>query len=1209
MLLSPLSFLLVLAGCPETGVDTTNDAPVATLVGVSDGDSVDPGLLQVQGHVTDSDDIWQDLEVTWFLGPAVVCGPEAPDSGADAPVNTLCTFDLPPGEPAEITLSVVDPFGETATTSVTLDVVATAFPEPTITAPEADQAFDAGLDLSGYIELAGSVVDPDSEAADLQIAWTVKDLGGTELWSTAEVTLNHDDGSLVPVYAPWPDPGSYQALLWASDEHGNETTASVTFSVLAENVEPTCAITAPADLTVVADGEAVTFEGTVLDDDGDPEDVDVTWTSSLDGELKAGNPDTAGETSVLASALSPGWHLVTLDATDTRGGTCSDEVNVLVNRLPVATDVVITPDPAVESDTLTCSWGYSDDDGDAEGDTSVGWTVDGVAAGTEVTLSGAFAEGSVVRCTVTPHDGQQAGAEAVSAEGVINSRPALTDALISPDPAVVGDTLTCSWSGWSDADGDTDQSTVAWAVNGVLVGIDTTLGEGFVGGDMVTCEVTPHDGLEDGTPVSTSLAVDNSAPVLSDVTLSPDPAVEADTLTCTPGTTTDPDGTSVFTYTYGWTVDGSGLTETGSTLTGDHFDKGQGVACEVTPHDGTESGAAVGSNTVTIGNTAPTVSDVSISPENPTSADDLTCAYTDDDVDGDTLTASISWDDGTRIIGTGTTLTAGGDHSDGETITCTVSVSDGTASDGGSASVTVTNSPPILSSVSIVSTGDYVEGETLTCTPGSVTDFDGDTPTYAYAWSVSGSDPGVSDADLDSDHWAKGDSVSCTATPYDGTDWGSPVTSSAVTIVNTPPGAPAISVLPEDPVPGTDDLQCFVDLDSADADADSVTYTFAWEVDGTAFTGSTTTTDHAGDTVPAENTETDQTWTCTATPNDGEEDGTAATAEVTVSCVLVTWYADGDGDGFGDPSAPNEDCEELQPSSYVDESTDCDDSDANVNPGETEVCDEVDNNCDGGADDEAVDLDGDGFVDAACSGGDDCDDSNDAVSPDGIEDWSDEVDEDCDGWTSILLEEDFEDWPTGTTLTSTASTSHNDWQGSNAYASSAMSWDGVASLYLPSQDDPSPASSSAYVELPELESSDFHVQFVYYDPGNHVEFDEYTTLISGFMLREGGSGSAYIVSSYQCLGSGYAVDQWCIIDGSDSSVVAVLGSRDPASWTTFSTTVTYESDGSVLMTVCQESTTTTTCAEDLDFSGTTFNGLGFLDDHNHAFADSVVVYQ
>ena len=83
----------------------------------------------------------------------------------------------------------------------------------------------------------------------------------------------------------------------------------------------------------------------------------------------------------------------------------------------------------------------------------------------------------------------------------------------------------------------------------------------------------------------------------------------------------------------------------------------------------------------------------------------------------------------------------------------------------------------------------------------------------------------------------------------------------------------------------------------------------------------------------------------------------------------TVWYADTDGDTFGDPGFTSAACD--APVGYVGDATDCDDADATTYPGAIEVdCeDPVDRNCDGsiGADD----LDADGAI--ACEDCDDCD--------------------------------------------------------------------------------------------------------------------------------------------------------------------------------------------------------------------------------------------
>jgi MYXO-CTERM domain-containing protein len=135
---------------------------------------------------------------------------------------------------------------------------------------------------------------------------------------------------------------------------------------------------------------------------------------------------------------------------------------------------------------------------------------------------------------------------------------------------------------------------------------------------------------------------------------------------------------------------------------------------------------------------------------------------------------------------------------------------------------------------------------------------------------------------------------------------------------------------------------------------------------------------------------------------------------------LVTFYADLDGDGFGDPAASVTAC--AAPPDHVTDPTDCDDGDETRFPGATEVtADEVDSDCDGGeicyAD---ADADGHrpgdvevGSADSTCTGtgeagagapDDDCDDTDATIHGGADEVLDDGIDQDCDG--SDLATED-----------------------------------------------------------------------------------------------------------------------------------------------------------------------------------------------------------
>ena len=119
-----------------------------------------------------------------------------------------------------------------------------------------------------------------------------------------------------------------------------------------------------------------------------------------------------------------------------------------------------------------------------------------------------------------------------------------------------------------------------------------------------------------------------------------------------------------------------------------------------------------------------------------------------------------------------------------------------------------------------------------------------------------------------------------------------------------------------------------------------------------------------------------------------DEAENSSSIEVEVLEALEFW-ADMDGDGFGDPDNSMLACEE--PDDYVENDEDCDDTNDDINPDEDEECDGLDNDCDGDID-EDFDEDEDGVT--TCEG--DCDDDDDDIYP-GAEEVCDGVDNNCDG--------------------------------------------------------------------------------------------------------------------------------------------------------------------------------------------------------------------
>ena len=155
------------------------------------------------------------------------------------------------------------------------------------------------------------------------------------------------------------------------------------------------------------------------------------------------------------------------------------------------------------------------------------------------------------------------------------------------------------------------------------------------------------------------------------------------------------------------------------------------------------------------------------------------------------------------------------------------------------------------------------------------------------------------------------------------------------------------------------------------------------------------------------------TYSVTVTTPTG---GCSVTGSYTVAegAANVTYYADADGDTYGDASSSVQACTLPLPAGYVSNSTDCDDGNAAVNLGATEVCNGIDDNCDTQIDEGVqstyyADVDGDTYGDAgtsiqACTSpagyvadNTDCDDNNSSVNPVGVDICGNGIDEDCSG--------------------------------------------------------------------------------------------------------------------------------------------------------------------------------------------------------------------
>ena len=233
--------------------------------------------------------------------------------------------------------------------------------------------------------------------------------------------------------------------------------------------------------------------------------------------------------------------------------------------------------------------------------------------GADLMLDGSMMPGSSITCTATATDTSGASISIDATTTLSNRAPTVSSVTIDPGMAYYTDSTFNATVTLDDADttqtGDLTASYQWYAdgapVSGNMASLSNgTLNEFFAKGQDVYVVVTPNDGVEDGTPVqSNTVSVLNSLPILTGVSVTPDPAVMGtDDLLCDV-TATDADGDQIL-YTYDWsdssgtqqsTVEVSDTSDTFLTdgLTADTW------TCTVTPFDGEEYGVSdTGSTTV-----------------------------------------------------------------------------------------------------------------------------------------------------------------------------------------------------------------------------------------------------------------------------------------------------------------------------------------------------------------------------------------------------------------------------------------------------------------------------------------------------------------------------------------------------------------------------------------------------------------------------------
>jgi hypothetical protein len=499
----------------------------------------------------------------------------------------------------------------------------------------------------------------------------------------------------------------------------------------------------------------------------DPDGQLILWSYqwSIQGEDGAMIEIIGGTGEALTGANFDRGDVVSCAATPTDGVSPGDPVDsknlvTITNSLPSLEGASLTP-PLVDAyGAFTCAgYGWNDLDGDPE-ELAYAWLVVNedeqtmLAGKVESTLQAAtLAPGEIVRCQVTPKNGQALGDAVQSTDGeVMNEVPSLDSVTLTPGEPTVASTLICAPTGYDDLEGGGPNYIYAWKRNNEdLIGAtNSTLSEGFAKGDVIRCIVTPNDGIDDGAAVpSNEIVILNTLPQIGSVSVVPDFASPCETLSCEVADLNEPDEADLLTYAYRWELNGGPIPPVTKTLSAAAYAPNDTMRCYVKPTDGsfkllsnggiaTVWGAEIQSNIATIINTPPTVASVGIGPAAPQVGDILTCApagFDDADCNPPALFHFIWYVNGEVVdADDGPTLNLNFVTA-GAKLQCQAIPDDGYTQGSGklSAVLTVTNAPP----TDVVVTIDAPDGSSgdITC-DFQVEPTDSDPLTYTWLWQI-----------------------------------------------------------------------------------------------------------------------------------------------------------------------------------------------------------------------------------------------------------------------------------------------------------------------------------------------------------------------------------------------------------------------------------------------------------------------------------------
>jgi sugar lactone lactonase YvrE len=569
------------------------------------------------------------------------------------------------------------------------------------------------------------------------------------------------------------------------------------------------------------------------DPDGDSEeDTEILWYKN-----NIYQPEWDNEKQVQMISVSKGekWN-ATIHPSDGNmfGSIVVSPTLTIVNTIPIVENITLNPYYPKSNENLVLDYDYLDADGDSEGLTEILWYKNNVHQvyydnETEIPFS-ELSDGDDWNATIKPYDGYEYGSLYFSQTVTVgNVLPTIDNLVITPSNPKTSNYFVLDYD-YHDLNDDLEDLTeIIWYKEDIRQNKYDNLKQinasDTLKGEIWNATIRPHDGEEYGLLYSVYVNIRNTAPIVENITLTPNNPITRDYI--------------YLNYDYADNdSDIEGMTEIVWYKDNVHqpeFDndkmvpilsvtKGEKWNATIRPYDGSSFGEPKASLTLIISNTIPMVENISLTPMNPITSENLVLDYDYLDADGDSegLTEILWYRDNVHESDFDNLHQVDADAtSKGEQWKATIRPFDGIAY--GDICYTLI--------LSIGNTAPIVENITLTPNNPKTKDFI--YLNYDYADNDSHSEGlteilwyknNIYQPDFDNEtriqilSVIKGEKWNATIRPFDGFMFGELVASPILTIVNTIPIIENITLSPLSPK--TQD-NLVLDYDYLDADGDT----------------------------------------------------------------------------------------------------------------------------------------------------------------------------------------------------------------------------------------------------------------------------------------------------------------------------------------------------------------------------------------------------